>query len=359
MRTLVLHDVLERHGARMTDTGEWRLPAAFGDVIAEVEAVHARAGVADVSHYGHFTLHGKESVRFLQGLVTNDVANLTAGNGVYASFLNVHGRIETDCYVFSFGDMLVIQTPSERTEWVATSLGKFRYAGDFHLTPLAETHAALTVQGPEAGRVLETALGVDVGALAPFECHEVEWRGERVRLLGTRRSAERGVDLLLPASHAAELFEALVAAGAVPIGSDALDILRMEAGIARYGRDFDDDTVLQEVDTPEIVNFNKGCYLGQEVVARLHFLGQPSKLLRRLDVGSGTIPVAGDALVSPEDESKAAGRVTSVAVSPTLGPIVFAVVKRKYYEPGTPVLVVRGEDRVPAVVLDRKKLLGG
>ena len=124
----------------------------------------------------------------------------------------------------------------------------------------------------------------------------------------------------------------------------------MEAGIARFGRDFDAETVLQEADVPGIVSMNKGCYLGQEIVARLHFLGQPSKLLRRLEVAPGALPSPGAEVVSTDDPPKAAGRVTSAAVSPSAGPIVFAVVKRRYYAEGTAVAVRDGEQLLPATV---------
>jgi folate-binding protein YgfZ len=352
MRTLPLQDVHEGRGATFGDEAGWTVPRAFGDVVSDVEVLHARAAVADVSHYGHFTLRGKESVRFLQGLVTNDVAGLSAGTGVYAAFLNVHGRIESDCWIFSFGDELVIQAPPERAEWVATSLGRFRHAGDFHLTSLESTHVALTLQGPDAARTLEGALGVEIGPFGPFECREVELSGKSLRILGTRRSAEWGADLLVPAELAASLYGELLEHGAAPIGADALDVVRMEAGLPRYGRDFDGDTVLQEVDVPEIVSFNKGCYLGQEVVARLHFLGQPAKLLRRLIVAGATLPEPGDEVIAAAAD-QSAGRVTSVALSPSEGAIVFAVVKRKHYAPGTIVRVRRGEAMLVATVAER------
>jgi folate-binding protein YgfZ len=138
----------------------------------------------------------------------------------------------------------------------------------------------------------------------------------------------------------------------VVVGDNVLDVLRIEAGIPAYLKDFDADTVLQEIDQPDIVSFNKGCYLGQEIVARIHYQGQPSKLLRRLVVPADCVPVAGDEVLAKDDE-KSAGRITSVAVSPTRGLMVFAMVKRRFYQPGTSVRLRRDGREFEATVVER------
>jgi folate-binding protein YgfZ len=351
-----LHAAAAKRGARFCDDAGWDVPAAFGDLAGELAAVYERAGVADVSHWGHFWLTGKESVRFLQGLTTNDVARLAPGGGRYSAFLNVHGRIEADCHVFAFEDGLLLQTPPEATEWVWRSLGRFNLAGGFKLERFDGTRAALTVQGPRGPEALGAALGAEVGDLAPLTCRAVDGPFGALKLVGVRRTLGWGADVVGPTDGVARLWDALVEShGVVPVGVEALDVLRMEAGVPRFGRDFGPDTVLQEVDVPEIVSFDKGCYLGQEIVARIHFQGQPSKLLRRLDLGNGPLPVPGDALVAADgDPEKPVGTVTSAAVSPALGPVVFAVVKRKHYAPGTPVRVRSGDGFVAATVRERR-----
>src|SRR5262249_28460425 len=154
MRATPLERTVEAHGAVMGDDAGWRIPLSYGDVAKEAEAARETAGVADVSHWGAFSLEGKNSVKFLQGLVTNDVAALAAGEGCYAAFLNVHGRIEAVANVFSFGDSrLVIQTPPEATDWVAASLGRFRLAGGFDLERL-DGSSTIAVVGPQAPQAL-------------------------------------------------------------------------------------------------------------------------------------------------------------------------------------------------------------
>jgi folate-binding protein YgfZ len=352
-RATPLEATMVENGATLGDDAGWSVPLAFAGVESEIAALHTGIAVADVSHFGHFTLAGKNSVKFLQGLVTNDVTALAPGTGCLAAFLNVHGRIEAVAYVFAAGENdLVIQTPPEATDWVATSLGRFRLAGGFDLEAL-DGVATIAVAGRGAREALERAIGVAIDEPLALGYREVQFEGEKLRLLGVPRTAASATDVVGPAVAVAALWRRLVAEGATPVGAGALEVARMEAGIARFGRDFDADTVLQEADVPGIVSMHKGCYLGQEIVARLHFLGQPSKLLRRLDVGDGPIPARGAEVVTADDDEKVAGRVTSAVMSPTAGPIVFAVVKRKYYAEGTAVAVRVGEQLVPATVQNR------
>jgi aminomethyltransferase len=352
MRETPLDTTAGRDAVFGPDAG-WRVALGYGDLPGELAAARSGVALADVSHWGAFTLEGRNAVKFLQGLVTNDVAALAAGTGCYGAFLNVHGRIEAVAHIFSLGEnRLVLSTPPEATDWVAASLGRFRLAGGFDLVRL-DGHARVAVIGPGAIAALRTALGASLDT--PFGSRAVELvvDGETVLVLGVPRSNEDGADVVGPPSLVAALFDRLVDAGARPVGVDALEVLAMEDGFPRFGRDFDAETVLQEADVPEIVSFHKGCYLGQEIVARIHFQGQPSKLLRRLVVEEGAEPCPGDEVFSADDDVKVAGRVTSVVRSPEHGPIVFAVMKRKHYALGTPVRVRRGDALVPATVAAR------
>lgn len=320
-----------------------------GGLEEELVAARTEAAVADVSAYGHFTLGGKDGPRFLQGLTTNDVVTLAEGKGCYTAFLNVHGRFETDCQVFRIGELLVLQTPPEGAAWLATSLGRFRRAGDFRFEELSGSHRAIAVVGPRGRDLLSSVLERDLGGFGPRDGLEVHWAGTRLWLIGVPRATVWSVDVLGETGAVEELRSRLLAdPGTRPAGAEALDRLRIEAGIPRFGRDFDRDSVLQEIDVPEIVSFSKGCYLGQEVVARLHYLGQPAKLIRRLVVDAG-LPEPGDAVVPAEgDTDRELGRITSVAPGPE--PVVLATVKRKVYAPGTRVRVRRGDDLIIATV---------
>ena len=171
-------------------------------------------------------------------------------------------------------------------------------------------------------------------------------------VLGRPRSSELGADVVCPVEVADELWERIIGTGDVsPAGTQALDVLRMEAGIARFGKDYGPDTVLQELDAADIVSFTKGCYLGQEIVARIHYLGQPSKLLRRLEVDGSQLPNPGDRVRA--EDGKDAGVVTSAAESALRGPLVFAMVKKRAYAPGMRVVVESGGVTLAATVRER------
>ncbi len=330
----------------------WVVATSFGDPGREAAAGRTSAAIADVSNWGAFRLSGVNSVKFLQGLVTNDVAKLGVGEGCYAAFLNVHGRIECDVHVFRFDDGLVLHTPPEATDWLEKNLGRFRLAGGFDLERLGDRHAMIAVLGPAARELV----GRVTGANAPesLRCDESSCSGSSLRLLAVPRCKADSIDILGTAEDVAVVWQQLLEGGAVPAGTEALEILRLEAGIARFGRDFDGDTVLQEVDCPEIVSFHKGCYLGQEIVARLHFQGQPSKLLRRLEISGELLPEPGDEVIAADESAKSAGRVTSSSRATDGGPTVFAVIKRRFYEPGTAVRVRHGDSLVDGVVVERR-----
>lgn len=356
MRATPLDAKTRAYGAVSGDDAGWQVALTYGDADAEANAVREGTGVADLSHWGHFTLEGKNSTKFLQGLVTNDVAALVPGAGCFAAFLNTHGRIEAVAHIFSFGDnRLLLQTPPEATEWVAKGLGRFRLAGGFDLTHLDDC-ATISVQGPGAHGALAAALGAELPTPLWLTCREVAFEGETLRVFGVRRTEFDGADVSGPAAAIETLVERLTESGdgaASTVGLDALEILRLEAGVPRFARDYDADTVLQEVDIPEIVSFHKGCYLGQEIVARIHFQGQPSKLLRRLVVDGDALPEPGAEVVTADEEAKVAGRVTSAARSASRGPLAFGMIKRKYYAPDTPLRVRHGDGDIAATVAVR------
>jgi folate-binding protein YgfZ len=356
--TTALYSDTSARSAQYIDEGGVQVPASFADPNAELAAAHDRAALVDITHLAHFTLGGKDGPKFVQGLTTNDILALEIGAGCYTAFLNVHGRIEADCYVYRFASEYLLQTRPEAGAWLAASLGRFVRAGDFKFASLRDTHAALTVQGPKALELLGAALSVPLGELPSLRCTEARFQGADVRVVRTRRSSVGGADVIGDIETLSHLWQQLESPeyAIVPAGVDTLEVLRMEAGLARFGRDFDNGTVLQEVDAPEIVSFKKGCYLGQEIVARVHYLGQPSKLLRRFAIDTDLLPSAGDEILASEEaDAKPVGHVTSVCLSPERGTIVFGVVKRKYYAPGTAVFIRTGQGVARATVAERNR----
>jgi len=290
----------------------------------ELEAVTHGCALVDRSERGKLALTGPKAAEFLNGQVTNDVEALAPGEGLYAAFLTPKGKM--------LGDLRVLRTdPGELlldTERVALQAlfdlirrGVIGWDAELHKRTLQT--ALLSLLGPRAREVAGAAAA---GLPETEHAHrEAELGGAAARLVATAG----GVDVLCDAEQAGAVRDALLAAGAVEATEGAADVVRIEAGRPRYGVDLDDTTIPQEAGLNDrAVSFTKGCYVGQETVARLFYKGKPNRLLRGLRL-SAPVPGATPLRLGERE----VGRVGSVAVSPTHGPIGLALVRRQA-EPG-------------------------
>lgn len=335
-----------RAGAVLRDEGGAQIAAHYGDARAEYEAVRggAGAGLFDLSERGRVEVAGSEAVQFLNGLVTNDVKTLAPGAWMGAAFPNVQGRLVAHARVMRAGDeqKFLIDTEAATAEVVRRSLERFTLAGDFRVRDLGADAALLSVQGAASaalvGRVLgEVAAGAGRGRVSVFD-----WRDSRsVTVARATHTGEDGFDLFVERDAAGDLWDALAAAGARPAGSDALELLRVEAGVPRYGIDMTDANVVTEAGLEDSVSYTKGCYVGQEIIARIHWRGHVAKRLAGL-LPEGEIDAG--AKLKTSDGAREIGRVTSVAHSPRLGRVIaLGLVKYDFLQPGTELIVAAGE----------------
>jgi tRNA-modifying protein YgfZ len=290
-------------------------------------------GLVDRSERGKLALTGSEAKSFLHGQVTNDVEGLEPGRGCYAAFLTHKGKMLGDLRVLDVGDELLLDTERVALQELFNMIRRFKLGRDVELHKRTLETALLSLVGPDARRV--------VGADDLTEEHanrRAEIGGVPVLLAVT----DVGVDVFVPA----ERKDAVIAALGVPaVDEEAAEVLRIERGRPRSGVDLDDSVIPQEAGLNErAVSFTKGCYVGQETVARLHYRGKPNRRLRGLRLSA---PAArGDALRLGEKE---VGRIGSVAVSPVHGPIALAIVRREA-APGDTLAV--GDGDVTAEVVD-------
>jgi tRNA-modifying protein YgfZ len=310
----------------------------------EYSALIGSCGLIDRSERGKLALTGPGAVEFLNGQVTNELSGLRAGSGCYAAFLTHKGKMLGDLRILVVGED-PDATPSELlldTERVALQ-GLFDMIRRFKVGYELELHKRTLERG------LVSLIGPDATAIAGAESlPEAEHVNDGVEIDGIRALAVRtdvGVDLICDASDTQALMGALSARGAASVSELAAECLRVERGRPRYGVDLDDSVIPQEAGLNErAVSFTKGCYVGQETVARLYYKGKPNRHLRGLRLSQ---PAAeGEELLLGE---RTVGRVTSVAVSPRLGPIALALVRREA-EPGS--LVSVGEHGASAEVLE-------
>ena len=310
------------------------------------------AGLIDLSSHGRLLISGVESVTFLNGLITNDMNSLTVNSWMPAAFPNVQGRLLGAVRVIHRNDGFLIDTESVTHEKILRLVERFTPAGDFHVTDITHETALLSVQGRKAEQVIRTVLG-EVAANVERQIvvkTQLE-NGSDVCVIRATHTAEDGFDLFVGASEAANLWDSLVKAGAQPIGLEALETLRIEAGIPRYGKDMDETTVVSEANLDEAVSFTKGCYVGQEIIARIKYRGHVAKKLTGL-VFEGELPLeSGAKILSVEDQE--IGRVTSLTFSPRLDrSIALGYVKYDYLAPGTHVKVSAGDDEIRGTVAD-------
>jgi len=293
--------------------------------------------VVDRSERGKLALTGAEAKEFLHGQVTNDVEGLEPGTGCYAAFLTHKGKMLGDLRILDTGDELLLDCERVSLQELFNMIRRFKLGRDVELYKRTLETGLLSLIGPDARRI------AGAGDLPEAEHAHRAGRlgGAAVRLVVT----DLGVDVLCDAADTEPVAAALIAAGAVPAGEDAAEVRRVEAGRPRYGVDLDDGVIPQEAGLNErAVSFEKGCYVGQETVARLHFRGKPNRHLRGLRL-SGAV-ATGTPLRLGERE---VGRLASVVVSPRLGPIGLALVRREA-QPGD--TLVAGDGDVRAEVVD-------
>jgi folate-binding protein YgfZ len=345
-----LDEAHRRARARLEEHDGWIVPASYGDVMAEYSAVReGGAGLIDLSSRGRIEIGGTEAVLFLNGLITNDVKALADGAWMEAAFPNVQGRILAHARVLHQGASFLFDTEAVTREQIIKTLGRFTLAGDFRLTDITGQTAILSVQGARASEMVRAVLGKDAANTARGTIHSTGWKDDKVSTIRATHTAEDGFDLLTTAAAATSLWEALSQAGARPFGFEALEILRIEAGRPRYGVDIDETKVVLETGLDDAVSFTKGCYIGQEIIARIHFRGHVAKRVAGIILDAEGETLAGDKVRTAE--GKEIGWITSVARSPRLNQtIALGYVKYDYLEPGTPVRVLSNETELEAHV---------
>ena len=309
------------------------------------------AGLIDRSHRGRIVVSGRDRASYLQGLLTNDIAALTAGHGCYAVYLTAQGRMITDLLVYELGDVILLTLPGDVKDAVLARLDQFIFSEDVALGDVTETFCQFAVVGPAAAGLLAGALqnvGDDELAAIP-EHGSIRVSGDAQAAIVVRVSdtGEPGFDVFVDRASGDRLKAALVRGGALEVDAATADAIRIEAGIPVFHRDMDEDTIPLEAGIESrAISLTKGCYVGQEVIIRVLHRGH-GRVARKLVglVMEGTaVPAAGTGVRADERD---AGKVTSAALSPALGrPIALAYVQRDFVSPGTRLTV----DGAPATV---------
>jgi folate-binding protein YgfZ len=283
----------------------------FGDARAEFQALLASCGVYDLSSRAKIAVTGGDRVRWLNGMVTNNVRDLAAWHGVYAFLLNAQGRIQGDLHAFQRGESLLVDTEAAQRDKILQLFDRYIIADDVEIADISDKLAAIGLTGPETRQVLERT-GIAVPELAYLQFVDLAWQGKSVTLLRSGEEARESWQLWIAPEHFGELWSAVVQAGARPTGTAALNLFRISRGISQFGVDIRDRDLPQETGQSRALNFTKGCYLGQEIVERIRSRGAVHRQFGAFSV-EGALPEAGAKIVAEEKE---VGEITSSAVLP-------------------------------------------
>jgi len=324
-------------------------------------ALREGAGLLDRSDRGRLRLTGSDRRNYLQGLLTNDIAALSAGDGCYAAFLTAQGRMISDMRVSELGDAVLLDLPASTSDTVRQRLSDFIFSEDVEVVDVTATLAQFGVYGPEAAAMLETAIGPSVRReqLERMECTtnaRFEFGGDPLLVVRSDDYGVAGFELFAPAQKAPDLDRALRNAGAMPIAPAVAEITRVEAGRPEFGADMDEHTIPLEAGIEDrAISLTKGCYVGQEIIIRVLHRGH-GRVAKRLVGFVGESPETalerGDRLVTADAPGKEVGSLTSAVRSPLLQrPIALGYVQRDYTEPGTVLRTSKSSGQVTVVPL--------
>jgi len=318
--------------------------------MTEYEAVReGGAGLIDLSSSrGRIRVSGSEATMFLNGLITNDVKSLAANRWMPAVFPTVQGRVIGAVRVIRGTELeFLIDTEMPSHEAVLKTISRFVLAGDFKVSDVTAETALLTIQGQRAAEILQKIFDQAVSDLPENGIAETTWQNVSVTIIRANHTGEDGFDIVIDSARKAELQQALEDASAQPIGDDTFEILRVEAGIARFGQDIDETNVVPETNLDAAISYTKGCYVGQEIIVRIKHRGHPAKKLTGLRFETNQQIEPGAVIRSLENEE--IGRVTSAVISPKLGSIGLGYVRYEHLAEGTRVIVGDGIEAIVGI----------
>jgi folate-binding protein YgfZ len=302
----------------------------------------------DASYREALRITGEDRTSFLHGMVTQDVNGLAPGAATYTALITVKGAMVADARLLKREADLVLDVEPGHGAKVKEFLEKFLISEDAELHEASGELGVLRLLGPRTAGLLESVLGGPSAPLPLNATRAVTLAGQPVLLVGQPALEPHGVDLVVPRGGLEAVWRALTGAGAKPLGFRALELLRVEAGVPRYGQDMVDTTIPLEANLTHAISYQKGCYIGQEVIARATFRGQMNRKLAGLLLGE-TEAAPGTEL---KKDGKKVGWLTTVVRSPRQGQrVALGYVHRDSLEPGTVLTLGEGPAQVTVAAL--------
>jgi len=347
MTATALHDTLSAAGARLGEYSGAQTAAAFSSPQAEFAVLRTGCGIFDLGWRAKIILTGADRQKWLNGMVTNNIRDLAVNHGVYCFLLNPQGHILADMYVYNRGDYIVVDTDISQAQKVTGIFDHYIIMDDVEVTDAGAKLTAIGLQGPASAGVLR-ATGIDPGNLQPLQVADAVWNGLGISLV---RSEFGGYEIWLAPPNTTSVWEALTRAGAVPVGTEALELWRIASGIPKYGVDIRERDLPQETEQERALNFMKGCYVGQEIVERIRSRGAVHRKFTGFRF-TGVLPPPGTKV---QAAGKDVGELTSTAAVPTGSgevPLGLGYIRREAATPGEKVQAGNTEAIVTGLPFD-------
>jgi aminomethyltransferase len=342
MISTALADRFSASGARFAEYLGARTVVSFGDSAAELRALHTTCGLCALDWHRKLVITGEDRVRWTNGMVTNNIRDLAYEHGNYNFVLNAQGRIQGDLTIYNRGEYLLATTSALQVERIKEFLDRFIVMDDVEITDVSGKLESLALIGPSSRAVLAAA-GLVVPALVPGQVANAEWNGigysvARGVLANDAAPETDCYEIWVAAENSAPFWDALASAVATPVGSDAVDWQRILRGVPLYGVDLGERELAQETNQRHALHFTKGCYIGQEIVERVHSRGNVNRTFAGFRV-DGLPPATKSKIVFG---GKEVGEVTSSAAIPLPGAtqsFALGMIRREAAAPGTAVTI--------------------
>jgi glycine cleavage system T protein (aminomethyltransferase) len=347
--TSKLREIQQAAGAVFASSDAPETVRSYGDPVLEHSAVRNRAGLIDQSHRGKLRLKGKDRVDFLHGMTTNDIKKLTPGNGLYTTFTTDKAKMLADGRVYCLPDALWIDVEPAVTDKIQKHLDKFTLVSDVMIENMTEAFGLLSIHGPSSHEIMSQLIKPELIPMQEHSSASVSLDGIAILVARNEITGEAGFDFYIPIDQTAAIWSRLIQVGGPhglkPVGLDALNSLRIEAGIPVFGIDMDESNFPMEAGLEaRAISYTKGCYIGQETIARADAQGRMNKRLTGLELSGESVPNKGQPILPPPQgsgaEPEAAGTVTSAVKSPTLGRVIaMGYVRYDLAKPGSGVVI--------------------
>ena len=337
MTVMTLQDKLAASGALYGAYRGVETPVSFGDAAAEFRALLEGCGLYDMSWQAKLVLTGEDRVRWLNGMVTNNVRDLEVGHGVYCFVLTAQGRIVADLTAYNRGEFLLITTDQSQAPVTKEVFDRYIIMDDVEVADVSDRLSAVGLAGPRAANVLQAA-GIDVTQLQPGQVADLVWREIGVTVARNAHPNLDAFEIWFATEQSPTVWDELTKVGATPVGSEAWEWFRIVRGVPRYGVDLGQRDLPQETEQQHALSFTKGCYIGQEIVERI----RARAILHRTFTGflvEGAPPQAGTKITAGD---KNIGEITSAARMPFPSgerTVALGYLRRESAAPGTVVQI--------------------